>query len=48
VKKVFNDLARGLRKDRFDQVQTSPDGDRTIAVSRRMMAAGDRSSFSRT
>jgi predicted signal transduction protein with EAL and GGDEF domain len=40
VKKVFNDLARGLRKDRFDQVQTSPDGDRTIAVSRRMMAGG--------
>jgi diguanylate cyclase (GGDEF)-like protein len=40
VKKVFNDLARGLRKNRFDQVQTSPDGDRTIAVSRRMMAGG--------
>jgi diguanylate cyclase (GGDEF)-like protein len=40
VKKVFNDLAQGLRKDRFDQVQTSPDGDRTIAVSRRMMAGG--------
>ena len=40
VKKVFNDLAHGLRKDRFDQVQTSPDGDRTIAVSRRMMAGG--------
>jgi diguanylate cyclase (GGDEF)-like protein len=40
VKKVFNDLARGLRKNRFDQVQTSPDGDRTIAVSRRMVAGG--------
>jgi diguanylate cyclase (GGDEF)-like protein len=40
VKKVFNDLARGLQKDRFDQIQTSPDGDRTIAVSRRTMAGG--------
>jgi diguanylate cyclase (GGDEF)-like protein len=40
VKKVFNDLAHGLQQDRFDQVQTSPDGDRIIAVSRRMMAGG--------
>jgi diguanylate cyclase (GGDEF)-like protein len=40
VKKVFNDLAQGLTQDRFDQVQTSPDGDRTIAVSRRMMSGG--------
>jgi len=40
VKKVLNDLAQGLRKDRFDQIQTSPDGDRTIAVSRRMMSGG--------
>jgi diguanylate cyclase (GGDEF)-like protein len=40
VKKVFNDLAQGLAQDRFDQVQTSPDGDRTIAVSRRMMSGG--------
>src|SRR5262249_22683600 len=40
VKKVFGDLAVGLQKDRFDQIQTSPDGDRTIAVSRRIMAGG--------
>src|SRR5262245_31969891 len=40
VKKVLNDLAQGLKKDRFDQVQTSPDGDRTIAVSRRTMSGG--------
>ena len=40
VKKVFNDLAHGLQQNRFDQVQTSPDGDRTIAVSRRTMAGG--------
>ncbi len=40
VKKVFNDLAQGLQQNRFDQVQTSPDGDRTIAVSRRLMSGG--------
>jgi len=40
VKKVFNDLAQGLQQNRFDQIQTSPDGDRTIAVSRRMMSGG--------
>ncbi|HEX3341875.1 MAG TPA: EAL domain-containing protein [Pseudolabrys sp.] len=40
IKKVFADLAQGLAQDRFDQVQTSPDGDRTIAVSRRMMSGG--------
>ena len=40
VKKVFHDLAQGLQQNRFDQIQTSPDGDRTIAVSRRMMAGG--------
>jgi diguanylate cyclase (GGDEF)-like protein len=40
IKKVFTDLAHGLAQDRFDQVQTSPDGDRTIAVSRRMMSGG--------
>jgi diguanylate cyclase (GGDEF)-like protein len=40
IKKVFADLAHGLAQDRFDQVQTSPDGDRTIAVSRRMMSGG--------
>ena len=40
IKKVFTDLAQGLAQDRFDQVQTSPDGDRTIAVSRRIMSGG--------
>ncbi|MFZ3248769.1 MAG: PAS-domain containing protein, partial [Pseudolabrys sp.] len=40
VKKVFSDLAQGLQQNRFDQVQTSPDGDRTIAVSRRLMSGG--------
>jgi diguanylate cyclase (GGDEF)-like protein len=40
MKEVFNDLARSLQQDRFDQVQISPDGDRTIALSRRMMAGG--------
>jgi diguanylate cyclase (GGDEF)-like protein len=40
IKKVFTDLAQGLAQDRFDQLQTSPDGDRTIAVSRRMMSGG--------
>jgi diguanylate cyclase (GGDEF)-like protein len=40
VKKVFNDLVHSLQQDRFDQVQTSPDGDRTIAVSRRIMSGG--------
>ena len=40
VKQVIDDLARGLREDKFDQFHTSLDGDRTIAVSRRMMAGG--------
>ena len=40
VKQVIGELARGLQQDSFDQFQTSPDGDRTIAVSRRMMADG--------
>jgi diguanylate cyclase (GGDEF)-like protein len=40
VKQVINDLVNGLREDKFDQFHTSPDGDRTIAVSRRMMAGG--------
>ncbi len=40
AKQVIRDLANGLRHDRFDQFHTSPDGDRTLAVSRRMMADG--------
>jgi len=40
VRKVIDDLVQGLQHNRFDQVQTSPDGDRTIAISRRMMSGG--------
>ena len=40
AKQVITDLVSGLRQDRLDQFHTSPDGDRTIAVSRRMMAGG--------
>ena len=40
VRKVINDLVQGLQHNRFDQVQTSPDGDRTIAISRRMTSGG--------
>ncbi len=40
VKAVFNDLAQSLQRDSFDQIQMSPDGGRTIAVSRRMMTGG--------
>ena len=40
VKQVIRDLVAGLSKESHDQFQTSPDGDRTIAVSRRMMPGG--------
>jgi diguanylate cyclase (GGDEF)-like protein len=40
AKEVITDLISGLQQDKFDQFHTSPDGDRTIAVSRRMMAGG--------
>jgi diguanylate cyclase (GGDEF)-like protein len=40
AKQVIRELIGGLRHDMFDQFHTSPDGDRTIAVSRRMMADG--------
>jgi diguanylate cyclase (GGDEF)-like protein len=40
AKQVIRDLIHGLRHDKFDQFHTSPDGDRTIAVSRRMMSDG--------
>ncbi len=40
AKEVIGELVSGLQQDRFDQFHTSPDGDRTIAVSRRMMAGG--------
>jgi diguanylate cyclase (GGDEF)-like protein len=40
AKDVFSELVHSLRLDNFDQVQTSPDGERVIALSRRMMAGG--------
>ena len=40
AKQVIRELIGGLRHDMFDQFHTSPDGDRTIAVSRRMMSDG--------
>ena len=40
VKDVLREMARGLREDKFDQLQISPDGDLTIALSRRMMDDG--------
>jgi diguanylate cyclase (GGDEF)-like protein len=40
VKQVISQLLAGLRSQSLDQFLTSPDGDRTIAVSRRMMPGG--------
>ena len=40
AKQVIGELVNGLKQNTFDQFQTSPDGDRTIAVSRRMMSDG--------
>jgi diguanylate cyclase (GGDEF)-like protein len=40
VKQVIRDLVAGLSKETHDQFQTCPDGERTIAVSRRMMPDG--------
>ncbi len=40
VKQIIRNLVQGLRHDRFDQFETSPDGERTIAVSRRIMPGG--------
>ena len=40
VRQVFRDMTHALAHNSFDQIQTSPDGDRTIALSRRMMADG--------
>jgi diguanylate cyclase (GGDEF)-like protein len=39
-KTVFNEFAQGLRQARYEQVQTSPDGEKVIALSRRIMADG--------
>src|SRR6478736_2001446 len=40
VKQVFRELSRSLQLNSFDQVQTAPDGERSIALSRRVMADG--------
>ena len=40
AKQVVSDLITGLQQEKLDQFHTSPDGDRTIAVSRRMMDDG--------
>ena len=40
IKSVIRELVHGLRQNRFDQFETSPDGVRTIAVSRRIMPGG--------
>ncbi|MDB5809096.1 MAG: diguanylate cyclase/phosphodiesterase, partial [Betaproteobacteria bacterium] len=40
VRRIIDDLFEGLREDTLEQFQTSPDGDRTLAVSRRMMPGG--------
>ncbi|MDO9412544.1 MAG: EAL domain-containing protein [Pseudolabrys sp.] len=40
VKQVFDDFTAALQHDAFDQFQISPDGERTLSVSRRMMSGG--------
>src|SRR6185369_2616776 len=40
IKQVLQELGGRLRKERFGQFYTSPDGERTIAVSRRMKSDG--------
>src|SRR6185437_475176 len=40
IKQVFRELSRSLQLNSFDQVQTAPDGERSIALSRRVMADG--------
>ena len=40
LKDILRALAHSLQQDKVDQVHFSPDGDRTIALSRRMMADG--------
>ena len=40
AKTVFKELARSLPLDKFDHIQTTPNGDRTISVSRRIMLGG--------
>ncbi len=40
ITQVFSDLAAALQRGAFDQFQIAPDGERTLSVSRRMMADG--------
>lgn len=40
ARQIFNELVHSLGHNSSGQVQTSPDGDRTIALSRRMMSDG--------
>ncbi len=40
VREVVADLASGLRQDRFDQFHTTLDGERSLAISRRLMDDG--------
>jgi diguanylate cyclase (GGDEF)-like protein len=40
AKDVFQELVHNLRQDNSEQVQTSPDGERIIALSRRVMDGG--------
>ena len=40
LKQVFSDLGIALQRNKFDQFQISPDGERTLAVSRRIMSDG--------
>jgi diguanylate cyclase (GGDEF)-like protein len=40
AKAVFSEFAHGLQRSRYEQVQTSPDGEKVIALSRRIMADG--------
>ena len=40
VKQVVSELASALQRNEFDQFQISPDGEHTLAVSRRIMSDG--------
>jgi len=40
IKDVFGELTRALQQNNFDQIQVSPDGERTLALSRQMMMDG--------
>ncbi|HEU4660048.1 MAG TPA: EAL domain-containing protein [Pseudolabrys sp.] len=40
LKMLFRELARSFRQDKRDQIHISPDGKRTLALSRRLMSDG--------